>query len=618
MLSVMAAWLYISILCLIFGSTIEYGISFLLENNKVTSAEKWWESGKQDGISIGRILFCGITFLSVYGTVFSFFGGLGSLANVGLLVLGCICFISMVSWRVRVAKTFGAEAVKDMAFPFTKLLQGGKLKWLKSGVILLGFVLFAYFSSRGYEHYDTLLYHAQAIHYLEDYGTITGLGNVYFRYAYNSASFVLNALFSFSFLGGQSMHCISGLFVWFLWIGIVEDWKISLRKKWMTSDLIRLGAIYYICMILTEIVSPASDYPTMLLVFFIFLQFTLALEREESVISLGKICVLACFAVTLKTSAAPIVLLTLYPAVLLLQKKDGRKIAAFLLLGLGIVVPYLLRGYLLSGYLLYPSDFMGALSPSWQMNRQILSMDAAEISAWGKGIEYETDWNMSFLQWFPIWLSRQKTALEKLLTLLGMGCCLPMGILSAAKVLGKKKELGRSVSFVTMIVSFLFWLFMAPLPRYGWCYLFLLPILLGGVLLEKLQEISFLQKNAIKKDVSGQEKNTIQGTDTNGAGSFSVISAVCVVALILLGLWKGAAVVKMFLGTKELPYYVRQQDYSAVNMREATQTTKSGEVIRFYEPENGLFGYYDFPAVKSVEDFVFRGDSIKQGFEAKK
>lgn len=572
MLSVMAAWLYIGIQCLIFGCTIEYGISFFLGKDKVTSAENRWEILKKDGFSLSRSLFCGITFLSVYGTVFSFFDGLG-LGQILLqtaLGVGCLVFLGCVGERKR----------------------WGDKKWSRWVLIFLGFVVFAYFTSRGYEHYDTMLYHAQAIHYLEEYGTVIGLGNTYFRLAYNSACFVLTAMYSFSFLGGQSLHCISGLFVWFLWIGIVENWELSVKKKWQTSDLIRMGAIYYICMILTEIVSPASDYPTMILVFYLFLEYFLALEHGESVVSLGKICVLACFAVTLKTSAAPVVLLTLYPAVLLLQKKEGKKIATFIGLGLVVVLPYLVRGYLLSGYVLYPSTFLQSLAPDWQMKVEVLKMDAAEITAWGKGIEYESDWSMSFAQWFPIWMSRQKTGLEKLLVLASMGASVPLGMVAiwnmGLKKLfgGRKPEMGTAVAMITIIVSFYFWLFMAPLPRYGWCYLFLVPILFGGFLLEKMQGLSFL-------------------------------SVGCLVVLCGLLLWKGLAVGKMFWNSRELPYYLQQQDYSRIAMTEVAKETTNGESVTFYVPETGFYGYYDFPAVKNTEDFAFRGEGISQGFQAR-
>ena len=45
----------------------------------------------------------------------------------------------------------------------------------------------AYFASRGLQHTDTGIYHAQAIRWYEEYGLVKGLGNLQQHFAYNSA-----------------------------------------------------------------------------------------------------------------------------------------------------------------------------------------------------------------------------------------------------------------------------------------------------------------------------------------------------------------------------------------------------------------------------------------------
>ena len=78
------------------------------------------------------------------------------------------------------------------------------------------FFVFAYGASTGIIHYDTGLYHAQSIRWIEEYGVVPGLGNLHTRLAYNSASFCLSALYSFAFLGGQSYHCVAGFLAFLL------------------------------------------------------------------------------------------------------------------------------------------------------------------------------------------------------------------------------------------------------------------------------------------------------------------------------------------------------------------------------------------------------------------
>ena len=73
------------------------------------------------------------------------------------------------------------------------------------------FVLNLMFTAESTFHYDTGLYHAQAIHWIEDYGVIKGLGFIHVRLAYNSAYFPLCALYSMrDVTGGQSLHSVSG------------------------------------------------------------------------------------------------------------------------------------------------------------------------------------------------------------------------------------------------------------------------------------------------------------------------------------------------------------------------------------------------------------------------
>ena len=52
-------------------------------------------------------------------------------------------------------------------------------------------------------HYDTGLYHAQAIRWIEEYGVVPGLANLHSRFGYNSASFALSAFFSETWLIGR-------------------------------------------------------------------------------------------------------------------------------------------------------------------------------------------------------------------------------------------------------------------------------------------------------------------------------------------------------------------------------------------------------------------------------
>lgn len=132
-------------------------------------------------------------------------------------------------------------------------------------------LLMAYGTSRGYMHVDTGLYHAQAIRWIEEYGVVPGLGNLHSRFAYNSAAFPLCAIYGMRWMAGgswtESMHAVQGFLALLVGIQCCGLGRLAKRKRVLVSDFVRVGAIYYLTVLYREMVSPASDYFAMLLLF---------------------------------------------------------------------------------------------------------------------------------------------------------------------------------------------------------------------------------------------------------------------------------------------------------------------------------------------------------------
>ena len=85
--------------------------------------------------------------------------------------------------------------------------------------------------SGGHIHYDSDLYHAQSIRWLEEYGIVKGLGNIHVRFAYNSSFFALSALYSMKFLLKQSLHTVNGFIALLLSFEVLKLIDIVRRKK---------------------------------------------------------------------------------------------------------------------------------------------------------------------------------------------------------------------------------------------------------------------------------------------------------------------------------------------------------------------------------------------------
>ena len=106
-------------------------------------------------------LLCGLAAVTVYAQLFSLVWRVGLLAN---LLLTAICLL--ILWVKR----------RSLALLLRETLCDRRGK--AAGLFAL-FLLFAYGTSRGILHYDTALYHAQSIRWLEEYGMVRGLGNLH-------------------------------------------------------------------------------------------------------------------------------------------------------------------------------------------------------------------------------------------------------------------------------------------------------------------------------------------------------------------------------------------------------------------------------------------------------
>ena len=267
--------------------------------------------------SVDLMIMLGLCFLTVYAQLFSLFYKVGALATALLLVADILIFLLLRKEIWKEIKSW-------------REITGKKYVLLCLG--FLGLVLLI-LSSTGMTHYDTYLYHAQSIHWIEDYGIVPGLGNLHNRLAYNSSVFSLQALFSLRFLAGQSLHSVNG-FVALVFIAYaVLSMKAFRRRKFFASDFLRIAVfvLYNDSFSYVQISSPGSDFLALGLVLYILIKWVSYLEEQETETApYACLCLLGVYAVTVKLSAAMIVLLAVMPAARLLSQKKWKETGVYL------------------------------------------------------------------------------------------------------------------------------------------------------------------------------------------------------------------------------------------------------------------------------------------------
>ncbi|NLL76614.1 MAG: hypothetical protein GX235_05145 [Clostridiales bacterium] len=563
MLSVSLIFLYVLLTAYVAGFLVLTGIRHFCTCRSETDApEIFWYTLKADSYCMA-----GLVTLTVYAQVFSLFYKVGLAANIILLI---ICTITAVIFRKQLYRE--VLGIKE------RLTRGKML-----GCLFL-FLLFAYGTSRGIIHYDTGLYHAQSIRWIEEFGTVKGLGNLHCRLAYNSSAFSLSALYSFSFLGTQSYHCMAGFFALLLAKVCGEIGTAFKRRRLILSDFARIAGIYYLLIIFDEMVSPASDYFTVLTVFYLIIRFLDLLERKEEYwVPYGLLSLVSVYAMSLKLSAALILLLVIKPAAMLIKKRNYRGFFSFIGLGIIVIIPYLLRNVIISGWLVYPFTAVDMFSVDWKIPKGIADYDAREIQVWGRGIYDVTRYAEPISLWFRDWLNGLGT-LDKL-SVFAAGFAVFISIAALVVIFMKKKKemYGWLLVTATVNLSFLFWLFSAPLIRYGCVYVWLAAAVTFGGLL------TFAVKNR------------------------KVWKAVYI-ALGFVACYKAFAFGREIVTSYDGNYFINQKDYENFE----TIAYEIGGITFYYPAEGDRTGYMAFPSSPVKAEVALRGADIDSGFRYNK
>lgn len=521
--------------------------------------------GKYICKNVTSYLLAGVCVATVYAEAFSLFAGVGLWANVILIAL--LAIISIVL-RHRLC-----ECIKS--------LFNGMNKGTLIGAVIL-FLLFAYGTSHGIMHYDSDLYHAQSIRWIEEFGVVKGLGNLHTRLAYNSAAFCLSALYSMKFLGMQSFHTCAGFLAWIL---AVICGKIFNRKSFIKvsmANIARIVGIYYLLMIFDEMVSPASDYFMVILVLGVIILFLDMLEAgEKSYYPYGMLSLATLVILSVKISGAFIVLLVIYPAYLLLKEKKYAVIGAFIGAGLIVVLPFILRNVILSGYLVYPFPSVDVIDVEYKIPVGVAEYDSREIQVYGRGYTDVTRFEEPIGTWLPDWF-RSLGKINKAFFILALAG-IPVGIGILIYLISKKKTDRWPLLLVSAVIDicFIFWMCTSPNLRYGCLFLFMAPALSFGLLYTEV--IGFAKKQMV----------------------FSAM-------VILFFAYKtgtfGVEVVKGFSPS----YMLYQQDYGTY---EVTGYDMDGVTI-YIPTEGNQVGYEPFPSAPFEAEATLMGTEVKDGFKS--
>lgn len=346
-------------------------------------------SGKplnEDWFTLDMIVISGVCFLTVFVQFFSLFYKVGLVANVVLMI----------------ASIMVVPLIKDELQNTILGVKQWKRVWWIVILVILGMMLLI--GSLPATHMDTPLYHAQGIRWIEEYGVVKGLGLINGALAFNSSFLVLQALFGYRYVAGVELHSCNAFLMFIFHIWAIRSLNIWKNGRITRSDIFRILMLFYIYTCTKEMSSPSTDIFAIGMIIYILAKWMELIEkRYYSSAPYTYLSFFALYAATLKLSAAPFCLIALYPFFLLIKEKDYSFMRKAILAGVIIVLPFLIRNIILSGWLLYPVPAVDLFEVEWKISKEQTILDKVIIETWGKSLTDVGLVDIGIKEWFPLW-----------------------------------------------------------------------------------------------------------------------------------------------------------------------------------------------------------------------
>jgi hypothetical protein len=465
MIFIFLSWIYITIVAFCIGNSFHHLLksAFKIENTT------------REHFSI--ICISGILVIAFICTLLCLFIPLGLISNLLILLLALIgVIINRKNFKQEVG--FYLAALRKTPLPLAFLFL--------AFLFIIGYI--SYLPS---SHHDDGLYYSTSIKWLQEFGTVKGLTLVNPRIGFNSAWLILQANFGFQFLHAGLFNDLNGLIYLFFFIYFLQAVYRLYKGDQSLSNL--LQSLFFLPVMILHtsaasdflvynsnmISSPSADLTTCLLISLVFILFLKSGEEQSNGIRLNELLIVfySFSLISIKLSAAPILL---FPAFLFIKFIRAGEIRQELILFLcfsGLLVPWLIRNILLSGWLIYPFTGLDLFHFDWKAPYQLARYYEYSTSVYPKdeALILQQPHAVALREWIYPWFNRQAYIHRVffLLAMISTGVFFLIGIgqLLRRNFLFFKKQIYPVVFILISVSGILFWLVKGPDFRFGFGFI---------------------------------------------------------------------------------------------------------------------------------------------------
>ena len=353
--------------------------------------------------------------------------------------------------------------------------------------LLIFSILIPIYISQKY-HEDFGYYHLPYIINLINEKIIFGLANVNRAFVHNSIWINIQSIFYFK--GNFNYVSVPTFLIYSLFIIYSID-RIAIKKESGISGYFLIVSIFYLILKFTRISEFGNDIPSIIfsiLSIYNFLRFN---EEKEIVIKKNIFYnnfTFALFAILIKFSSIPIILLTLY-LFLKNYKNLIQDIFKFHYIFIYLIcLLFFLQQFIYTGCFVFPSK-LSCFDVSWFNEYFLSAKDRLELvnkSYFGtaKEILSEEEYLRNFT-WIPFWFKRSYPGMLEHLLTMSLPLILFLLLLKKKKtqIIQKFNDLKYFIFFT--IFGFLFWLNFSPVYRFGIIYFLSLIFLITYLIYKK-------------------------------------------------------------------------------------------------------------------------------------
>jgi len=335
-------------------------------------------------------------------------------------------------------------------------------------------------------HYDSGLYHLQAIRWTNEYPLVPGLGNLHGRLAFNSSFFTYVAALNLHPLFGNG-RSIANSFLIFLSIVTLFDLLFpflirptlvlqSPPTQWATP-VFCLPYIVYWALSSNGVSSPSPDLTSSLLqviIFIIYVRLIARFLKDKTVLLCESLVLsfLAATAITVKLSNLAFCGTIIVFAVLGILSTAQRRLnyaVRFLLPPVVVLMVFCLRGILLSGAPLYPST-IGYIDAEWSVPIQKVINERNWVYSWARQPKVPWEQVLGSWTWFKPWFQRVIGRTTDVVFPLAV--FLVCGTLALVPCRLGRARLSRhlllsAIITIPIVAGLVFWFLTAPSPRFA-------------------------------------------------------------------------------------------------------------------------------------------------------